>query len=230
MRSHQVAGQDTIEFAVPHSLAFAFVPQWLAGLRTRFGAMRSRLIALNVHDAVLRLTEGGCDLLIAYHHPAQPLQLSPDRYEMLSLGSEGLAPYARADEGRPRYTLPGRIGEHVPFLAYSAAAYMARLVEMLLKQQAPEAMLDTVYETDMAEGLKAMALEGHGIAFLPFSAVRKDLRARRLAPAATEPGFELTMDVRIYRERPAAARHLKPGAQALWAHLQEHASAGSRRG
>ena len=28
------------------------------------------------------------------------------------------------------------------------------------------------------------------------------------------------MDVRIYRERPAAARHLKPGAQALWAHLQ----------
>jgi DNA-binding transcriptional LysR family regulator len=225
MRSHQVAGQDTIEFAVPHSLAFAFFPQWLADLRTRFGAMRSRLIALNVHDAVLRLTEGGCDLLIAYHHPAQPLQLSPDRYEMLSLGSELLAPYARADDGRPRYTLPGRIGEHVPFLAYGAAAYMARLVEMLLKQQAPEATLDTIYETDMAEGLKAMALEGHGIAFLPFSAVRKDLRAKRLASAATEPGFELTMDVRIYRERPAAARHIKPGAQALWAHLQQHAGA-----
>ena len=28
----------------------------------------------------------------------------------------------------------------------------------------------------MAEGLKAMALEGHGLAFLPASSVRKELR------------------------------------------------------
>jgi hypothetical protein len=49
-----------------------------------------------VHDAVMQLTEGGCDLLIAYHHPSQPLQLNPDRYEMLSLGHETLAPYAKA--------------------------------------------------------------------------------------------------------------------------------------
>ena len=224
MRSHQVAGQDTIEFAVPHTLAFAFFPQWLVNLRASFGPMRSRLIALNVHDAVLRLTEGGCDLLIAYHHPAQPLQLPPERYEMMSLGTETLAPYARAENGQPRHTLPGRAGERVPFLAYGPAAYMARLVEMLLKQQAPMVNLDTVYETDMAEGLKAMVLEGHGVAFLPLSAVRKDLAARRLALASTDPAFELQMDVRIYRERPNPSRHVKPGAQKLWAHLLSQAS------
>jgi len=58
------------------------------------------------------------------------------------------------------------------------------------------------------------------VAFLPLSAVRKDLRARRLAAAATDDGFSLTMEVRIYRERPASARHVKPGAQALWDFLQ----------
>ena len=42
------------------------------------------------------------------------------------------------------------------------------------------------YETDMAEGLKAMALEGHGIAFLPESAVVRELRTRRLACAGAE--------------------------------------------
>ena len=31
-------------------------------------ALKSRLIALNVHDAVMHLTEGSCDLLLAYHH------------------------------------------------------------------------------------------------------------------------------------------------------------------
>jgi len=225
MRSHQVAGQDTIEFAVPHTLAFTFFPQWLMALRSHFGALRSRLIALNVHDAALRLSEGGCDLLIAYHHASHPLQLSPDRYEMLTLGSETLAPYARPDDaGRPRFSLPGRAGERVPFLAYGAGAYMARLVEGMLKSTGHEALLDTVYETDMAEGLKAMAIEGHGVAFLPASSVGQDLRARRLVVATTEPGFDLIMEVRIYRERPAASRHLKPGAQALWAHLQTRAA------
>jgi LysR family transcriptional regulator, hypochlorite-specific transcription factor HypT len=222
MRGHRVAGQDTIEFAVPHTLAFTFFPHWLVDLREHFGALRSRLTALNVHDAALRLSEGGCDLLIAYHHASQPLQLSPDRYEMLTLGSETLAPYARPDDaGRPRYGLPGRHGERVPFLAYGAGAYMARLVETLLRDNPPEARLETVYETDMAEGLRAMALEGHGVAFLPSSAVKKDLRAKRLVAAATEPGLELTMEVRIYRERPAAARHLKPAAEALWQFLSE---------
>jgi DNA-binding transcriptional LysR family regulator len=226
MRSHQAAGQDMIEFAVPHTLAFTFFPHWWMNLkedlRGRVGELKSRLTALNVHDAVLRLTEGGCDLLIAYHHAAQPLQLSTDRYEMLSLGRETLAPYVKADaEGQPLYRLPGRLGERLPFLSYASGAYMARLVEVILKDAPQPAALDPIYETDMAEGLKAMALEGHGLAFLPVSSVRKELKARRLVPAAPSGSFELTMEVRIYRERPEVARHVKAGAQAVWEFLRQ---------
>jgi len=221
MRSHQAAGQDMIEFAVPHTLAFTFLPQWLLDLRPHFGAVKARVVALNVHDAVMRLAEGGCDLLIAYHHPAQPIQLSSERYEMLSLGSETLAPYAKPDaDGLPSFRLPGSPGARVPFLSYGPGAYMARLVELILKQAAQVPALEPIYETDMAEGLKAMALEGHGLAFLPVSAVRKDLKARRLVPAAPSGSFELTMEVRIYRERPESARSSKGGAQALWEFLR----------
>jgi DNA-binding transcriptional LysR family regulator len=217
MRSHQAAGQDMIEFAVPHTLAFTFFPHWLMDLRPRFGAVKSRLTALNVHDAVLRLTEGGCDLLIAYHHASQPLQLSAERYEMLSLGSETLAPYAKAGpEGRPLFSVPGRPGQRVPFLSYASGAYMARMVELILKQAGEPLHLDPLYETDMAEGLKAMALEGHGLAFLPHSSVRKEVKARRLVAAAAPGVLALTMEVRIYRERPETARHRKPAVQALW--------------
>src|SRR5438132_14218826 len=89
---------------------------------------------------------------------------------------------------------------------------------------------DPIYETTMAEGLKAMALEGHGLAFLPGSSVKKELKARRLVRAA-EPGpCELAMEVRIYRERPGMSRHLKPGAQALWDCLGQHPCPGRSRG
>ena len=71
----------------------------------------------------------------------------------------------------------------------------------------------------MAEGLKAMALEGHGLAFLPASSVRSELRSGRLVPAAEGNAFELTMEIRIYRERPGGARPVKAAAQALWEYL-----------
>jgi DNA-binding transcriptional LysR family regulator len=243
LRGHTSAAQDVIEFAVPHTLAFTFFPAWVSGLREAFGPIKSRLIALNVHDAVLRLVEGSCDLLIAYHHSSQPFQLDPERYEMVSLGEEVVAPYVRADAlGMPMFGLPGRLGHPLPYLGYAPGAYLGQMVDMILKQSSTPIHFDRVYETDMAEGLKAMALEGHGIAFLPYSAVKKELRAKRLVSAVPPdmPAMQITMDVRAYREKPvphdtlrSAPRHSKPvattpksrtpgvksSAQALWDYL-----------
>jgi DNA-binding transcriptional LysR family regulator len=236
MRSHRVAGQDMVEFAVPHTLAFTFFPHWLMDVRQRFAAagadaLKTRLTALNVHDAVLRLAEGGCDLLIAYHHASLPLQLSSDRYEYLELSTETLAPYAKAKPGsdhEPLFALPGTPRAPVPFLSFAPGAYMARMVDAI--QAAGEPLhLEPIYETDMAEGLKAMALEGHGLAFLPHSSVKKELKARRLVAAAPPGHFELTMEVRIYRERAPFARQKKPAVQALWEFLQSSPSGLTQR-
>lgn len=239
LRGHATTAQDVIEFAVPHTLAFTFFPAWVSALRETFGPIKSRLIALNVHDAVMRLVEGSCDLLIAYHHPSLPYQLDAERYEMVSLGEETVAPYAKPDEhGNPLFELPGKAGRPLPYLGYAQGAYLGQMVELILKRCSAPIHFDRVYETDMAEGLKAMALEGHGVAFLPMSAVRKDLRANKLVNAAP-PGLKdltITMEVRAYRERPSRGEGLRSGnhtgrgqvdapkcnAQALWDYLLVH--------
>jgi DNA-binding transcriptional LysR family regulator len=73
-----------------------------------------------------------------------------------------------------------------------------------------------------------MALEGHGIAFLPQSAIRKELRLKKLVSAAppSAPDMHITMDIRAYREKPigkeahrAGSKPPKTAAQALWAYL-----------
>jgi LysR family transcriptional regulator, hypochlorite-specific transcription factor HypT len=221
LRGHSSAGKDVIEFAVPHSLAFTFFPAWVSSLREKFGPIKNRLIGLNVHDAVTRLVEGHCDLLIAFHHPSQPLQLDAERYESVSLGQELIAPYVRADaHGDALFQLPGRAGQPLPYLGYAPGAYLGRVVDQILKASGTAIHLDRVYETDMAEGLKAMAVEGHGIAFLPYSAVKKELRARRLVSAAGAlmDGLEMSMDIRAYRERPAGEPP-QGSAEALWQFL-----------
>jgi DNA-binding transcriptional LysR family regulator len=228
LRGHASAGHEVIEFAVPHTLAFTFFPAWMSSLRAKFGPIKSRLIALNVHDAAMRLVEGSCDLLIAYDHAAQPLQLDGDRYEVVTLGQESLAPYCKPDaSGEPLFRLPGRSTQPLPYLGYAPGAYLGQVTDLLLKQAGTAIHLDRVYETDMAEGLKVMALEGHGIAFLPSSAVRKEVRAGRLVRAAPADlaGLEVTMDVRAYRERPLG-RHVRKGtAQALWNFLVNEGAA-----
>lgn len=228
LRGHTSAGQDVIEFAVPHTLAFTFFPAWVSTLRENFGPIKSRLIAQNVHDAVLRLVEGSCDLLIAYHHSSQPFQLDADRYEMVSLGQEVIAPYVKPDAiGAPLFKLPGRAGHPLPYLGYAPGAYLGMVVDLILKQSNTAIHLDRVYETDMSEGLKAMALEGHGIAFLPYSAVKKDLRAKRLVSAIPPDmvGLNMTMDLRAYREKPLGKEAKKGAAQALWAYLVANSTA-----
>jgi len=225
LRGHASAGQDVIEFAVPHTLAFTFFPAWVSSVRERFGPIKSRLIALNVHDAAMRLVEGSCDLLIAYHHASQPLQLDAARYEMVTLGEEALAPWCKADErGEPLFRLPGRPGQPLPYLGYAPGAYLGQVTELSIKQAGVPIHLDRVYETDMAEGLKAMAMEGHGIAFLPHSAVTKEVRAGKLvSPAPPElPGLQVAMEVRAYRGRPGGKHVPKRTAQALWEFLADH--------
>jgi DNA-binding transcriptional LysR family regulator len=92
------------------------------------------------------------------------------------------------------------------------------MVEHVLKQARIPVHLDKVYETDMAEGLKAMALEGHGLAFLPQSAVTQEVARGQLLSAGT--GLSVGLQVRLYRAKAKGQSKAKAEALALWHFLQ----------
>ncbi|WP_334134712.1 LysR substrate-binding domain-containing protein, partial [Tepidimonas sp.] len=97
--------------------------------------------------------------------------------------------------------------------AYAPGAYLGRVVEWVLRQHGAGVHLQRVYETDMAESLKAMAIEGHGVAFLPTSAVQPALADGRLVPASADARWQVQLDIRLYRAR---GDRLKPVAQRFW--------------
>ena len=244
LRGQGVVSATTLDFAVPHTLSLTFFPQWIqridallardravsasaaasadvkAAVRPPSGPLHARLRALNVHDAVLTLTEGGCDLVMGYHHPSHPVALDPRRYAQLTIGQETVGPFCAPSAARstsaamaasqplaPRFTLPGNVTAPVPYLAYASDAYLGRMTEVLLSRATQPLFLDRIYETDMAEGLKVMAIAGHGIAFLPLSAAADALADGRLVPLSEIPGghaaaaaWTLTMEIRLYRD------------------------------
>ena len=248
LRGQGAMSAAMIDFAVPHTLSLTFFPRWIQWVEERLssitvkaadgtvvpvcpgGRLHARLRALNVHDAVLMLAEGGCDLIMGYHHPSYPVALDPRRYAFISLGTEHFSPFCAPignGDPRPRFSLPGEPTQAVPYLAYSSDAYLGRMTEVLLMRVTQGLFLDRVYETDMAEGLKSMALAGHGIAFLPHSAVADALNAGKLArlglPMANagsgiggsdsdSSDFTLGMEIRLYRDKLA---EVSPARSAL---------------
>jgi DNA-binding transcriptional LysR family regulator len=71
----------------------------------------------------------------------------------------------------------------------------------------------------MAEALKVMTLEGHGIAWLPDSSVVRELRDRQLALAvrpSVAARWRGEMAIRLYRD----AEHTRPVVAALWSFLE----------
>ena len=224
LRGHASNNQSVVEFADPHTLALTFFPSWITGLQQQFGEIKTRLTTLNLHDAVLRLVEGGCDFLIAYHHSSQPLQLDPDRFDMVILGEEVLAPFAKVTkEGESRFVLPATPRNSTPYLAYTSGAYLGRVVDFLLNDINTAIHLNRVYETDMAESLKAMALEEHGVAFLPLSSVQKEVLEQKLVQLRLPngPALEVVMDIRAYRQKPQSFYPSHEIADLLWRHLLE---------
>lgn len=224
LRGKRPAAQTTVDFAVPHTLSLTYIPKWMTALEAGFGKINTRLIALNVHDAVMTIVEGGCDLLLCYHHPRQPVQLDSSRYDMITLGSETLRAYARSGkDGVPELLLPGTEKAPLPFLSYTSNAYLGRMVEMILSDAKRPLYLETCYETDMAEGLKMMALEGRGVVFLPESAVTREVKQKQLARAdGGQTAWEVNMEIRLYRERPTVQRPGKPIVANLWDYLVQH--------
>jgi LysR family transcriptional regulator, hypochlorite-specific transcription factor HypT len=222
LRGHASNNHNVVEFAAPHTLALTFFPSWIASLPLELNNIKSRLTALNVHDAALRLVEGGCDFLIAYHHPSQPLQLDPDRFDMVVLGEDLLAPFAKKGAiTQSLFELPATAQKSIPYLAYGSGAYLGRVVDFLLNDIKTSIYLNRTYENDMAESLKTMALEGHGVAFLPLSAVKKELQEQKLIQVHLPkgPSLEIVMEIRVYREKPQSFQSNNEMANLLWQHL-----------
>jgi DNA-binding transcriptional LysR family regulator len=147
---------------------------------------------------------------MGYHHPSHPVALDPARYDMLTLGIEAISPFSAPGKGgRPRYTLPGTSDAPTPYLSYTPNAYLGRMTEVIFATAPGRLYLDRVYETDMAEGLKAMALAGHGVAFLPHSAVEdavadgRLIRLDRASRGVAQGQLTLTMEIRLYRDKLA---------------------------
>lgn len=190
-----------LRIAIQHSLASAFLARWLAKLPLARDDLLTQVRADNLHDCVRDLEEGSVDLLVCYTHPGLPLDLSAERYPSLPLAHDTLTPVSRAAaDGRPMHALQPAAGGVVPWLSYTAEAQLGKLAALAQDAAEPPLALHAVFESALVEALRAMTLEGMGVAWLPASLIADDLNHKRLVRAGPT-SLDVPLRVRVFAER-----------------------------
>lgn len=206
-----------LKIAAGHTLSASFLPGWLNALGQRLGGVRARVVPTNVHDSILMLVNGNCELMLAYHHPELSLHLDPTRYEYLTVGQDVFMPVRRtAGRASGPARLPGTARQPVPLIGYAPTTYFGRCLALVLRRQGNAAVLQPYFESDMAEVLKQMALASDGIAWLPRSLIENEL-ASGVLTSAGERRWMLDLELRLYRDRNNTSAVL---AQ-LWSYLSD---------
>lgn len=218
LRSEQTA-DNMLRVTAGHSLALSFFPEWLDklnGASNDKANVSARITATNIHDSVLALTEGECDLLLCFYHPQLPILLNPDQYEYVTVGSERVIPVSAPDKsGAPLFRLPGSKSKPTRLLAYPATSFLGRVMELILANAPHAPGLLTSYESDMAELLKRMALNGHGLAWLPQRSVVDELDDGKLVSAGGD-AWSLELEIRVFR----SLQNRRPALTRLWETLR----------
>lgn len=216
LRHQHLATAEVLTFVTLNTLALTFFPDWIRRLKarghafkTRFGDQRSSFA-----DKVALLLDGDCDFFLTYAHSNVPVRLDPERFVFRCLGAETAIPVSAADaEGRPLHAIDPA-GPPIAYLSYGTSSFFAcALAELFTAHPLP---LTTVYESAVSAGLKAMALAGCGVGWIPESLVADELKSGALVPAGDRAWY-LPTEIRLYR---ASARG-RPVLERFWADIDE---------
>jgi LysR family transcriptional regulator, hypochlorite-specific transcription factor HypT len=188
-----------VSVAALHTLALTFFPRWFRQIEARTGSLSSRLLPDDFHNCIQAVAEGGYDFLLTFYHPSVPILLDPGQFPHRMVGADSLVS-VRSAALTEESTL-------LPLLSYAQNSFLGRVVTFARAGGPPAGIVHT-NENAMAEALKFMALEGHGLAWLPRSLVMRELTEGQLIAM----GEEVALEVRLYRN----AGHRRATVVAVW--------------
>jgi len=191
---------ERMSFATLSSLAQIFIPGWLKNLRplidTNQFAVKTNFNEIEDYFAVLE--NNTLDFFVCYEEPGYKLNEDEVVFASLKLGVESLVPVVSPkSDGTPGWWLPGEPKGDIPCL-HALSKRAPSPIRRHMESKYADHKFMSVYESSIAATLKAMAIEGFGLAWIPSAHIVDDLASGRLVRAA-EPADDILVDITIYR-------------------------------
>ncbi|MFD1008477.1 LysR family transcriptional regulator [Oceanisphaera ostreae] len=208
--------RESLVFFSQHSPAVSFFPRWIRTLEPLVGTNLVKLNAGNLHDIMESFMSGMGDFLLTFSTDENIAQLSRNDTSCIQVGADKLVPVSAVkSNGTALYS----IENHAPFklLAYPDDSYLGNLIkEQCIAKIPPDIQCTIVCENALAEGLKAMAMQGCGVAWLPSSLIQNELQNKQLV-ILPSPLHTVDLKILLYRFRHT----VKPEVDLFWDYLLE---------
>lgn len=208
------ARQRALSLGVADHLAIHFVPSWLPGIQPFLGDRKIQLITgLKAGLGFIELLKTQeLDFLLAYGGSVSSADHESGVFESLKLGQDELLPVCKKSlRAEPTYHFPGVPEKPVPFIGYIPASAMANLVNHEAVEHMGSIHLNTVIETGTVETIKALVLQGLGMAWIPRTAIREELRLGLLSELGNK-SHRIPFTIELFRN----AANRKPDIIMLW--------------
>lgn len=208
-----------VKFAALHTLSVTVFPNWIAKISEIMPDLRSAMQADSggIEANLAALSEGEVDFLLTYSHPYVPFSLESSTFQSMTIGSERVLPVVApklrlerigACRGEGILDRAEEDGHPMPYLAYGSSSFfdvaLARHFTLM-----PRFIRKTLHLSSISAGLKALALTGAGICWLPESLVAEELRNGQLVRASRQPVWELDVEITLLRRQTSRSRHVE---------------------
>jgi DNA-binding transcriptional LysR family regulator len=199
-----------LTIAATHALSFTLFPGWIRRVMQSRALGTINLISDSMAACEQMMFSGEVQFLLCHVHEAAAPPFAADRFASMRVGDDVLVPLCAPDEkGEPRWPLHGTAAEPAPFLAYSQASGLGRIIAACggLDTGASAAGLTS----HLAATLATLARDGHGVAWLPLTLAAEDLDRGRLVRAGSKH-LDIPVEIRLFR----SPGRLSEAAEDLW--------------
>ncbi|MBD9569697.1 LysR family transcriptional regulator [Ensifer adhaerens] len=211
--------EGLIRFAALHTLTVTIFPGWLKLLENAGGAFSTSLMPDRggIEANLDALIGDEADFFLTYAHSEVPFHLDRAQFSSLTIAHDRLIPLAAANVSIPDGTLPGlnildravaqpRLA--IPYLSYGFNSFFGVALSRLMLRR-PPFRRRTTHENTISAGLMNMAMSGAGVCWLPESLARDAIDAGGLVPASTDKGWNLDLEIRLYRHAATRRRRVE---------------------
>ena len=208
-RATATALADPVRIVTTHTLAISYFPEmWRSITRLQENAT-ARLLGQRAEACLQDIKDNTASFALLHSMPIDNWRTSED-YQILRLASDRLMPLVA-----PRYNHPP-----LNYLAYAPGTSFADWTSHMLSMPPSTVRADyPVFESPASEVLKAMALAGYGMAYLPERLASDDIASGYLQQVSGGMPM-MMMDIVLVRAKRAK---LPKHEQEIWEYMKETA-------
>lgn len=213
----------SLVIAATHALSFNFFPSWINSLGAEAATHPLRLLSDNMEHCEKLMLSGDAQFLLCHAHAASPTPMRSPEFQKCVLARDRLIPVCGRDSNnQPLYELPGTAERPTPHIAFEEGSGMARILTSVLFNRRTDLHLSSVVSSHHAMTLKSLAMEGKGLAWIPESLARNELKESGRLVVAGGESWHVEVDVALFR----TSAQLGALAETFWQLAQDTAATG----